>query len=170
MSLPSASGCMPAASAAAAPPDEPPAVRERSYGLRVTPNTSLKVWPPAANSGMLVLPMVTAPAALIRSTARSSPSGTKSDLAREPNVVLIPAVRWLSLCAMGSALQGTREFAAGRQVVEFGSALRRPLRRQRDDGVDRRVHRVDPLEMGRQHLRALTCFARSQVASRVAGR
>ena len=41
MSLPSSSGVSPAATAAAAPPDEPPAVREVSQGLLVTPYTSL---------------------------------------------------------------------------------------------------------------------------------
>ena len=93
MSLPSAIGCMPAASAAAAPPEEPPAVTERSYGLRVMPKTSLNVFPPAANSGMLVLPSVTTPAAFMRSTTTSSWSGTKSRRATEPKVVTMPFVR-----------------------------------------------------------------------------
>ena len=37
-SLPCATGTMPAATAAAAPPEEPPGVRSRSHGLRVGPN------------------------------------------------------------------------------------------------------------------------------------
>ena len=37
-SLPCATGTMPAATAAAAPPEEPPGVRCRSQGLRVGPN------------------------------------------------------------------------------------------------------------------------------------
>ena len=97
---------MPDASAAAAPPDDPPAVTRRSYGLRVVPNSWLKVWPPAANSGMLVLPRVITPAAFIRSITRSSTSGTNSARTREPKVVRIPAVRWLSLCATGSPCSG----------------------------------------------------------------
>ena len=36
-SLPCAIGTMPAASAAAEPPEDPPGVRSRSHGLRVTP-------------------------------------------------------------------------------------------------------------------------------------
>ena len=67
-SLPSAKGSMPQATATAAPPEEPPQVFERSYGLRVAPNTALKVWLPAPNSGVLVLPRVMAPAAESRST------------------------------------------------------------------------------------------------------
>ena len=42
--------------AAAAPPDEPPALRDGSYGLRVAPKTALNVCEPAPNSGVLVLP------------------------------------------------------------------------------------------------------------------
>ena len=41
MSLPISIGVRPAASAAAAPPDDPPGVRSRSNGLFVQPNTSL---------------------------------------------------------------------------------------------------------------------------------
>src|SRR5215813_473626 len=50
-SLPSARGSIPQASATAAPPLLPPQVLLRSYGLRVAPNTSLKVCEPAPNSG-----------------------------------------------------------------------------------------------------------------------
>src|SRR6516225_11717641 len=49
-----------AASAAAAPPEDPPAVRPRCQGLRVTPHTGLKVWLPA-NSGTLDLASGMAP-------------------------------------------------------------------------------------------------------------
>jgi hypothetical protein len=55
MSEPCASHAVPLASAAAAPPEEPAAERLRSHGLRVAPNTSLKVLPPAPNSGVLDL-------------------------------------------------------------------------------------------------------------------
>jgi hypothetical protein len=77
-SLPSASGTMPHATATAAPPLEPPQVLERSYGFRVAPNTALKVCEPAPNSGVLVLPTVTAPAEPIRSYTREDSSGTQS--------------------------------------------------------------------------------------------
>ena len=66
MSEPSASGTIPDASAHAAPPLDPPAERDGSTGLRVTPKTVLNVWDPAANSGTLVLPTNTAPAAASR--------------------------------------------------------------------------------------------------------
>ena len=74
-SVPSPSAIMPVASAAQPPPVEPPALFVGSQGLRVLPKTSLKVLPPAANSGVLVLPRITAPAALSRCTTRASSFG-----------------------------------------------------------------------------------------------
>src|SRR5207342_2691040 len=106
MSEPSASGTMPARRAHAAPPLEPPADRVGSTGLRVVPKTVLKVWEPAANSGTLVLPIGTAPAARIRATTRSSRSGTWSANSGEPYVVRQPATSWVSLNAKGSPCRG----------------------------------------------------------------
>src|SRR5204863_9275217 len=97
---------MPHATAAAAPPDEPPLVFERSYGLRVAPNTLLKVCDPAPNSGVLVLPSVIAPAARNRSTMRWSCVGTWSAYTREPSVVRMPFVATRSLYAIGSPASG----------------------------------------------------------------
>jgi len=78
VSLPSAIGTMPHASATAAPPLEPPHVFVGSYGLSVRPKTSLNVCEPAPNSGVFVLPRVIAPAARSRSTRSASCSGTLS--------------------------------------------------------------------------------------------
>src|SRR5947207_12557874 len=75
-SEPWASGPMPVASATAPPPVEPPQVSAGFQGLRVTPNTALKVLAPAPNSGVLVLPRTMAPAALSRSTTAASSVGT----------------------------------------------------------------------------------------------
>src|SRR5213593_1969175 len=75
-SVPSASAIIPVASAAAPPPVEPPALLVGSQGLRVRPKTSLKVLPPAANSGQFVLPMITAPASRKRRTTSASSLGT----------------------------------------------------------------------------------------------
>src|SRR6478609_9756176 len=55
MSEPCANHAVPLASAAAAPPVDPAAERDRSHGLRVDPNTSLKVLAPAPNSGVFDL-------------------------------------------------------------------------------------------------------------------
>ena len=47
-------------------------------GLRVAPKTSLKVWPPAPNSGVFDLASTIPPSASIRSTGMSDSSGTLS--------------------------------------------------------------------------------------------
>ena len=59
----------------APPPVEPPAVRSRFQGLRVVPETGLVVSPFQPNSGELVLPSITEPASLTRSTKTASLSG-----------------------------------------------------------------------------------------------
>jgi hypothetical protein len=78
VSLPSAIGTIPLASATAAPPLLPPHVLETSYGFRVAPKTGLKVCDPDPNSGVFVLPSVMAPAARMRVTIGASRSGTRS--------------------------------------------------------------------------------------------
>src|SRR5207245_8920451 len=90
VSLPSAIGTIPQASATAAPPLEPPHVFARSYGFSVRPKTSLNVCEPAPNSGVLVLPKVIAPAPRSRSTSSASWPGPWSRYIREPYVGRLP--------------------------------------------------------------------------------
>src|SRR5439155_14681650 len=87
VSLPSAIGTIPQASATAAPPLLPPQVFVTSYGFRVAPKTVLNVCEPAPNSGVLVLPSVMAPARRMRVTMSASCVGTWSRQNREPRVV-----------------------------------------------------------------------------------
>ena len=75
-SLPCATGASPPATAAAAPPLEPPGVRDASHGLRQSPFSSDSVIPIDPNSGVFVLPMITKPASRIRRTTAASVSGT----------------------------------------------------------------------------------------------
>ena len=63
-SVPWAAGTMPAATAAAAPPLEPPELRSRFQGLRVGPFTTGSVAALRPNSGVFVRPRMTSPAAL----------------------------------------------------------------------------------------------------------
>ena len=77
-SLPSENGPIPAATAAPDPADEPPEVRSKFHGLAVGSASGVCPVPLYPNSGTCVLPITTAPAALIRSTTTSSSSGTKS--------------------------------------------------------------------------------------------
>ena len=67
-SLPWATGTIPAATAAAEPPEEPPGVRVRSQGFRVAPVCRGSVVGRIPNSGMLVMPTTTKPASRRRRT------------------------------------------------------------------------------------------------------
>src|SRR5207249_1092322 len=105
-SVPMPNGTRPAATAAAAPPDDPPGVRDRSQGFAVRPNNGASVkhlWP---NSGVVVLPTRIAPAALSRATAGESVVGMLSASATEPKVVRTPAVLTRSLTANGTPCSG----------------------------------------------------------------
>ncbi len=75
-SVPCAIGQSPAAVAAAAPPLEPPGVRDVSHGLRQTPLSSDSVIAIVPNSGVFVLPSTTKPAARMRRTTAASNCGT----------------------------------------------------------------------------------------------
>jgi hypothetical protein len=86
-SVPMLSAPQPEATAAALPPDEPPGVKSRFHGLRVTPQSGLSVTVLWQNSGVVVLPMTMAPAAFSRSTTTASRSGTKPAKRREPPAV-----------------------------------------------------------------------------------
>src|SRR5689334_9156737 len=59
---------------AAEPPDEPPVVRSRSYGLRLTPKRDPYASPPP-NSPSVVLPRMIAPAFLNFATTKESSGG-----------------------------------------------------------------------------------------------
>src|SRR6478672_10824934 len=79
-----AHGTMPAATAAADPPEDPPGVRCRSHGLRAGPQASGSVIPLAPNSGRLVLPKITSPASSQRwTTVACSATGIDNN-ARDP--------------------------------------------------------------------------------------
>src|SRR5699024_5940681 len=93
-SVPIAHGPIPAATAAAAPPEEPPAVRPGSTGFRVTPVNGLSVTAFHASSGVVVLPTNTIPSARSLATAgESSSHGPAGSMAREPRRVGHPLVR-----------------------------------------------------------------------------
>ena len=67
-SLAPAIGTIPAATAAAEPPLDPPGVRSRSQGLRVNPNAADSVTALRPSSGVLVFPKINAPASQKRCT------------------------------------------------------------------------------------------------------
>ena len=96
MSLPSPIGLMPEAIAEASPPEEPPAVRVGSHGLRVRPNSDESEWTRSAMSGQLVRPIGIAPALRMRSTTGESIGGSASANAGSPQLVEQPT--WSMFC------------------------------------------------------------------------
>src|SRR5688572_2633668 len=95
VSDPSASGAIPAATATADPPLDPPGMRSTAQGFRVGPKAEFSVDEPIANSSQLVLPMTTAPAASSRETTVASKGGTNDSRMREDAVVRTPRVHRL---------------------------------------------------------------------------
>src|SRR5580692_4460819 len=96
---PSANGHRQAATAAAEPPLEPPAVLTRSHGLCVGGKSPNAVVARLPNSGVLVLPSNTPPASRRRRATAASSFGTYFSRRREPNVVRTPIVSVRSLSA-----------------------------------------------------------------------
>ena len=137
------------ATAAAVPPDEPPAVFAGFQGLRVMPVSGELVSPLQPNSGVVVLPRITAPASRRRAvTGASTSQGCAGSTVREPRSV-------------GHAGDQDQVLDRHRHAVE--RAARRAARCQRaslaradasalvggdaDEGVEDRVEALDP----RQH-------------------
>src|SRR5205823_13800798 len=77
VSEPVHTGSMSQASATAEPPEEPPALSRGSNGFPVAPQTTLRVFAPAPNSGTLVLQIMIAPALRTSATMAASFCGTK---------------------------------------------------------------------------------------------
>ena len=105
-SLPWAIGTMPEATADAAPPEDPPGVREVSQGLRAGPKRRGSLTGRIPNSGMLVLPTITKPASRIRRATNESCAGTKSPNRSEPKVKGMPATGVVSFMAIGTPANG----------------------------------------------------------------
>ena len=105
-SEPVANGTMPLANAAAEPPDEPPGVRSRFQGLRVSPVSPHSVAPLCPYSGVVVFPITTQPAARSRATSTESPLAGSVDERREPNRVGRPATSSRSFTASGIPASG----------------------------------------------------------------
>ena len=156
---PVASGTMPDAMAAAAPPDEPPGLWSRFHGLRVGPKVTLSVSAFQPSSGVLVLPTTTHPAARRRATRGESvtAAGPPAKTA-EPCEVTKPAASSRSFTPMGMPASGPGSSPAGHGVVD---ARRPPRARRRVDGhegVHLGVERLDALEgVGDELARAAPC-------------
>ena len=107
----SATLASPAATETAAPPLEPPSVRDVSHGLAASGPRRLSLvadWP---NSAVLVLPVNMAPEALSRRTTPLSSCVTLLRCTTEPKVVTAPASGNVSLIEIGTPLSGSARSA-----------------------------------------------------------
>src|SRR5215510_5601714 len=101
-SVPTASGQIPANTAAALPPLLPPGVRSTSHGLRVVPVRGESVTGFQPNSGVVVFPKNTAPSLRSRAvTGESSPHDRFGLIVREPTSRGQPFVSTVSFSATG---------------------------------------------------------------------
>ncbi len=133
-SEPSAIGTTPADTAAAEPPEDPPAVREGSHGLTLVPVASSEV-PQTASSGARVLPIGIAPAARSRATTGSSSSTGSVEAPSEPCPVASPARSATSLTATGTPASGSCARSARASTAAASSSA---ARRRTDTNAPRR--------------------------------
>jgi len=109
------------------PPDDPPGVRARFQGLRLTPVSGELVSPLQPNSGVVVLPSSTAPASRRRAAAGASVSqGWSGSTVRDPRRVGQPRVRIRSLIDTGTPSSGPAG-SARRQRSVLAAAEARAL-------------------------------------------
>src|SRR5262245_60072716 len=106
MSVPCAMAPMPDAAAAEAPPEEPPGVMARPQGLRVWPCRVLRVDQRREKAGVLVRPMMTAPALRRLATTGLSISALRSRWILRPLLVTWPDWSTFTLMVMGTPPSG----------------------------------------------------------------
>src|SRR5581483_662764 len=146
-SVPSARAPMPEATAAAAPPDDPPGVFAGFQGLRVIPVSGLSVTPFQPNSGVAVLPRSTAPASRNRATAgASSFHGPFGSTVFEPRSVGQPRARITSFTETGTPSSGPSGSPLRERALRVDEAERVQHRVQALDALERRARRLDRRE------------------------
>src|ERR1700736_4428427 len=106
VSVPNPIGTVLAPTVLALPPDDPPGTPSRCHGLRVGPNAEFSHDDPIANSSMLVLPMMTAPAFSSLSTTVAEYGARKFSRIFDPAVVISPATQKRSFTATGTPARG----------------------------------------------------------------
>ena len=160
-SVPRASGAKRAASATAEPPDEPPGVIAGFHGLRVMPVSGESVTPFQPNSGVVVLPIRTAPASLQPGHRRriDLPRAVGDDSARAAPGR--PAARQEDVLDRNRHAVERRERRAGRPPGLGGRGLaERRFRVDKAEGVDAGVEPGDAVEKRRGDLDAATARGR----------
>ena len=138
-------GHIPDAKEAPAPPLDPPGVRSVFHGLRQGSPSRFSVVPCRPNSGVFVLPRMTAPEAFTRSTTTESMSGTASRYASEPIVDLTPLVASRSLMEIGIPNNGLPDWplwiarSASRAAAKASSPV--TVRKALNLGLSRSIRR-----------------------------
>src|SRR5258705_11220013 len=89
----------PAATSAALPPDDPPALWAGLCGLRITPPAQVWLAPEKQRSSQAALPAMVPPASRIRVTTVASSSGTYPSSNAEPFIMGTPATQRFALIA-----------------------------------------------------------------------
>ena len=147
--MPRDSGPAPSATAAALPPLEPPAVRERSYGLRVTPDSGESVTPFQPNSGVVVLPTNTAPCSRSRATdGASSSHGPSARTVREPRSVGPPRISRMSFTDTGTPSTSPAAHPAASAPPTRRRLREGVVRVEPHEGVDRGLHLLGAVQDG----------------------
>ena len=132
VSLPSAIGTTPAATAAPDPPLDPPGTRAVSQGLAAG---GLKT--PQASSWVVVLPTITAPASRSRATTAASWSLGSPGYAGDPHRVGRPAMWMMSLMPTGTPVNGPAPFPELRIRSACSAARIAPSRSTRAKALSR---------------------------------
>ena len=139
---------MPAATADEAPPLEPPGVCARDQGLSVRPCRSFSVNQRTENAGVLVRPMITAPARRRLATTGLSSVARLSLKATTPLVVARPLQVDVDLDRHRHAVQRAQRLAAvPRRIGRVGRG-QRLVGQQVDDGVQRGVDCLHTFQAG----------------------
>ena len=115
---------MPAAIAAAEPPDEPPGTQRTSCGFRVGPYALFSVDDPIANSSMFVLATMSAPFARSRVMAVASNGLMYPARILDPQVVGRPSDAMLSLIATGTPARAPASAALPARAVIASASSR----------------------------------------------
>ena len=155
MSVPWPIAPMPAVTAAAAPPEEPPGVKAGSRGFLVAPCRRLLVNQRAEKVGVLVRPRINAPAARRLATTGLSSAATRPRCATIPFVVAKPCWSVLTFTVTGTPLRSPGGLPAASARFDRLGLRQHVLRAAVDHGVDRRVDRLEPRQrVGGQLARA----------------
>src|SRR5688572_5510437 len=123
VSDPSAPAERPAATAAAEPPEDPPAPRVGPHGFRKGKTPAWRVADPIANSSRFVLPMIVAPAARRRETTVASYGARYFSRIFDPHVVGVSVVHKLSFRAIGTPASGPVGCSSDGSSLRFRNAL-----------------------------------------------